>query len=183
MKKLKPVFSQGRVRAGSLVVLLVIVAAGTGVLVTSAFAKRDRSAPRARAASARSLLPATASVAATDSNTETFVSQNAGGEECVNAVTQGVSAVVGACGKPASIEREGLVDVSKGPEGLVILALLPKGDQSLKVTEQDGSVHELAAKSGAVVGEDANAGAVSFSTPGGEKSIDVAGMAAQLEGL
>jgi hypothetical protein len=173
--------SRRRTRVAGIGLVVALVVATASILIASFSAASSVARGRhAHTASAHSVLPTGSALAATDTHTEAFVNHDPNGEVCVNAVTEGANAVVGACGRRASVEQEGLVDVSKGPKGIVILALLPSANNGLSVTDRDGSVHQLSVTNGAVLGEDADPSTVTFETPNGSKTIDVGAMAAQL---
>lgn len=119
--------------------------------------------------------PAGAILAAVVGHTDVYASHNFRGEDCVIHITPG-AAGGSVCGRPTTVEEEGVVGVGfegKGatapgsPPTLRVTAMVPNGVTSVKVTDRDGSSYDVAVTNNVVMREDINAASVSYSLPGG----------------
>lgn len=174
-----------KVRKYAPIQFAIIVAVSVGLIVTSALASngaRHRAAQRpdglavfthppkgiAHIASASIMAPG-AKLATVVGNTEVYVdhptSGPASGLDCVTHITNNSGA--GACGSPSEVETEGMVTVSDFGGVERITALLPNEVKSVKITDRDGSTHEIETKNNVIEQEDDNALTLTYDLAGG----------------
>lgn len=183
------------VRGG--IVMFVAVASVAGVLVATAALASSSNHGNSRRARARTDIavfsrhpresahvarggslkpPPGAILAAVVGRVSIYVWRNPSHEDCVIDLHAGAEVGLVTCAPSATVERRGMVQVSREAKGATapdspatvrVSTLVPDGVASIRVTDRDGSSYETHVSNNVAVREDSRAASVSYTLPGG----------------